>query len=64
MICVVLHCDTAGCGCEQGYPWETLEDNLGDEVGLDEVALRLGGMYGWRYRDGILTCPEHSGPPG
>lgn len=64
MICVVLHCDVDGCALEQGYPWETLEANLADdEIGLDEVALRLGGMYGWRYTDGLVICPNHPKVP-
>lgn len=62
MICIVLHCDVDGCGCEQGYPIETLEAQRGDEDMLYLVAVRLGAMYGWRYSDADLVyCPEHSG---
>lgn len=62
MICIVLHCDVDGCDCEQGYSIATLKAARVDAADkLYLVAVRFGAMYGWRYVDGLVSCPDHSG---
>ena len=48
MICVVLHCDHADCGTEQGYSIESLAGHKADGETLVLTAARLGAQTGWQ----------------